>query len=78
MRTSATRAQERRCAVCRKPLTWPAVEFCSAACGEMWIRQARAREAEWGSPGARLGPGTRREGGGGGGRDGGGGVQRGR
>jgi len=48
----ATKSQApRRCAVCSGPLTWPSVEFCSAACGEAWVRQAQAREGEGGPPG---------------------------
>lgn len=34
----------RRCAVCSKALTWPALYFCSPGCSEAWVRQARERE----------------------------------
>jgi hypothetical protein len=57
----ATKGQApRRCAVCSGPLTWPSVEFCSAACGEEWV--ARHREAERGSPESPPGPGDQARG----------------
>lgn len=54
------RSHPRHCAVCSRPLVWPAVEFCSAACGERWIREAAEREGEL-TVGATMEPASTRE-----------------
>lgn len=51
----------RRCTICRKPPTWPAVEFCGPGCSEEWIRQARERDGPL-APAGSLGPGDQARG----------------